>query len=104
MAFVDVDVAIAEETGKMVRELWEQGGEPAYWLRTEPTTLSKRVGHDDHRPLLGEHPLDLLTSMARDRFRRYEEVSNFVVDTDDEDVKAIADRVLDAFDHRAQPG
>jgi shikimate kinase len=28
--FVDVDVVIAEETGKTVRELWEEGGEAAY--------------------------------------------------------------------------
>ena len=28
--FVDVDVVIAQETGKTVRELWEQGGEAAY--------------------------------------------------------------------------
>lgn len=109
MAFVDVDIAIAEQTGKAVCELWEQDGEPAYrqleskvvldtldekrgvvpaapggvvfdptvrdaladafvvWLRTDPTTLSNRVRHDDDRPLLGEQPLDLLTSLARDR-------------------------------------
>lgn len=29
-AFVDVDVVIERETGKTVRELWEQGGEAAY--------------------------------------------------------------------------
>jgi len=28
--FVDVDVVIARETGKTVRELWEEGGEAAY--------------------------------------------------------------------------
>jgi shikimate kinase len=28
--FVDVDVVIAGETGKTVRELWEEGGEAAY--------------------------------------------------------------------------
>jgi shikimate kinase len=28
--FVDVDVVIAEKTGKTVRELWEDGGEAAY--------------------------------------------------------------------------
>ena len=30
VTFVDVDVAIVGGTGKTVRELWEQGGEPAY--------------------------------------------------------------------------
>jgi len=29
-AFVDVDVVIARQTGKTVRELWEAGGEAAY--------------------------------------------------------------------------
>jgi shikimate kinase len=29
-AFVDVDLAIGERTGKTVRELWETGGEDAY--------------------------------------------------------------------------
>ncbi len=28
--FVDVDIVIAQETGKTVRELWEEGGEAAY--------------------------------------------------------------------------
>jgi shikimate kinase len=28
--FVDVDIVIARETGKTVRELWEEGGEAAY--------------------------------------------------------------------------
>jgi shikimate kinase len=28
--FVDVDIVIARETGKTVRDLWEQGGEAAY--------------------------------------------------------------------------
>ncbi len=46
--------------------------------------------------------LDLPTSLARDRSGLYEEVSTSVVDTDDEDVKAIADGVIDAFHHRAQ--
>jgi len=29
-AFVDVDIVIAVDTGKTVRELWEEGGEAAY--------------------------------------------------------------------------
>ena len=97
MAFVDVDIAIAEQTGKTVRELWEQGGEPAYRQMESEIVLetlsdgqdvvlaapggvvldpavdtlwpmpslsgsdrpndSRPCGHDDHRPLLGDHPL-----------------------------------------------
>ena len=143
MAFVDVDVAIAEQTGKTVRQLWEQGGEPAYrrleskvvldtlgenpdvvlaapggvildpsvrdaltgafvvWLRTDPATLSSRVRQDDHRPLLGEHPLDVLTDMAHERSGLYEEVAELTIDTDSQDVETIANRIVEALDKRA---
>jgi shikimate kinase len=143
MAFVDVDVAIAEQTGMTVRQLWEQGGEPAYrhleskvvlstlsekqnavlaapggvvldpsvrkaltgafvvWLRTDPATLSSRVQHDDRRPLLGEHPLDVLADMAHKRSDFYEEVADLTIDTDTRDVETIATRIVEALDKQA---
>jgi shikimate kinase len=135
-AFVDVDRAIEISTGKTVRELWEEGGEPAYrhlesqvvldtlvkdddvvlaapggaildpavraalgrafvvWLQAEPATLATRVEHDDHRPLLGDAPLDVLTSMAIDRAGLYGSVADLVVDTDRLDADAAAGVVL----------
>lgn len=133
---VDVDVAINADTGRTVREIWEDGGEAAYrhleskvvldaiegddptvlaapggvvldpgvraalrrafvvWLRTDPVTLAGRVRPGDHRPLLGERPFDVLSSMAVERASLYEEVADAIVDTDHLDVRGVADRVL----------
>jgi shikimate kinase len=135
--FVDVDRDIQRRTGKTVRQLWEEGGEPAYrhlesevvletlaqddnvvlaapggaildpavraalgppfvvWLRADPSTLAARVEHDDHRPLLGDHPLVVLTSMARERAGLYGSVADLVVDTEGRDTAAIADIVVE---------
>ncbi len=140
--FVDVDLAIATRTGKSVRELWEEGGEPAYrhlesqvvletlarrdevvlaapggtvldpavraaldaafvvWLRADPATLATRVEHDDHRPLLGDRPFEVLTSMAAERAGLYGSVADLVVDTDGRDADAVAGTVLDELERR----
>jgi shikimate kinase len=146
VTFVDVDVAIVEQTGKTVRELWEQGGESAYrnleskvvldalaekrdvvlaapggvvldpavraaladafvvWLRTDPATLASRVRLDDHRPLLGEHPQDVLTTMAHERSEIYEGLADLMINTDHEGVEAIARRIAGALDRPTSPG
>ena len=146
VTFVDVDVAIVGGTGKTVRELWEQGGEPAYryleskvvldtlaeerdvvlaapggvvldpavraaladafvvWLRTDPATLASRVRLDDHRPLLGDHAQDVLTTMEHERSGIYEGLADLVIDTDHEDVETIAGRIVSALDNRTSPG
>ena len=127
--FVDVDLAIEAGTGKTVRELWEEGGEPAYrhlesqavlktlergddvvlaalgaafvvWLRADPATLATRVEHDDHRPLLGDRPFEVLTSMAAERDSLYGSVADLVVDTDGRDADTVAAAVLDELDRR----
>ena len=140
--FVDVDCAIEARTGKTVRELWEEGGEPAYrhlesqvvletlarrdevvlaapggtvldpavrtaleaafvvWLRAEPATLAARVAHDDHRPLLGDRPLQVLTSMATERAGLYDTAADLVVDTDGLDAGAVTGVVIEELDRR----
>lgn len=134
-AFVDVDVVIATETGKTVRELWEQGGEAAYrrlesgavlrvlhgstptvlaapagvildpvvrsalsgafvvWLRADPGTLAGRVRPGDHRPLLGERPIETLAAMADARSNLYADVASATFDTDGCHPDAIADAI-----------
>jgi shikimate kinase len=67
------------------------------YLRARPSTLSERVRNDDHRPLLGDHPLDVLTAMAGERARRYEQLADVIIDTDDESVETVASRVVDAL-------
>jgi shikimate kinase len=140
--FVDVDRAIETCTGKTVRELWEEGGEPAYrhlesevvldtlarddgvvlaapggaildpavraalgptfvvWLQADPGTLASRVERDDHRPLLGDRPLEVLASMASERAGLYGSVADFVVDTDGRDADTVARTVLDELERR----
>jgi shikimate kinase len=60
------------------------------WLRTNPATLASRVQHDDHRPLLGEHHQVVLTTMAQERAKLYEQVADAVVDTDESDAETVA--------------
>jgi shikimate kinase len=152
--FVDVDIVIARETGKTVRELWEQGGEAAYrelesavvlkvladdtpsvlaapggvvlevlrddmptvlaapggvvldplvraaladcvvvWLRTSPSTLAGRVRPGDHRPLLGDEPVQTFATMAEMRSELYRQVATAIIDTDGRAPEAIADEV-----------
>ena len=55
------------------------------WLRADPRTLARRVRPDDHRPLLGDDPLDVLTRLAAERRHLYEEVADHVVDVDRRD-------------------
>jgi shikimate kinase len=74
------------------------------WLRTDPAILASRVRLDDHRPLLGEHPQDVLTTMAQERSGIYEGLADLVIDTDHDGVEAIAGRIFAALDDRSSPG
>jgi shikimate kinase len=67
------------------------------WLRADPVTLAVRVRHDDHRPLLGDRPREVLATMAQERRGLYAEVADLVVDTDGHDPVSVADVVLDAL-------
>ena len=68
------------------------------WLRADPTTLALRVQHDDHRPLLGEHPREVLATMARDRAELYEQIADAVVDTDNLDAATVAGLVVELLE------
>lgn len=76
------------------------------WLRAKPETLLSRVladaaaashaqGADDHRPLLDRDPAGTLARLDRARRPLYREVADLVVDVDDLDPEAAADRVLE---------
>lgn len=68
------------------------------WLRADPTTLALRVQHDDHRPLLGEHPREVLTTMARDRAELFEQIADAVVDTDNLDAATVSGLVVELLE------
>ena len=55
------------------------------WLRARPETLVRRVRPGDHRPLLADDPLGVLTLLADQREDLYREVTDVVVDVDGRD-------------------
>lgn len=59
-------------------------GPDAYvvWLRAAPEWLAAKAGGKDHRPLLGDDPLAVLTEMHDDRRGLYGEVADLIVDVD----------------------
>lgn len=60
------------------RRMREAG--PVVWLRADPAVLATRVGSSDHRPLLADDPLGVLTRLDRERQALYREVADHVVD------------------------
>ena len=70
------------------------------WLRADPVTLAARVAEDDHRPLLGDDPLAMLTEMARTRAALYAECADLVVEADRMDAEAVASRIADTLRDR----
>ncbi len=64
------------------------------WLRTDPATLAERVRPGDHRPLLADRPLEVLSAMAQDRAHLYAEVADITIDTDHVDPESVAMAVL----------
>ena len=66
------------------RRMLAAGGK-VVWLRARPTTLVGRVTGGDHRPLLAQDPLGVLTRLHDEREALYREVADVVVDIDGRD-------------------
>src|SRR6476661_214716 len=71
------------------------------WLRAPTSVLAARVGNDARRPLLAGDPAGALARLAEVRADAYAAAADAVVDTDDRDVNAVTDAVLDAFAEKA---
>jgi shikimate kinase len=69
------------------------------WLKASPEALARRIGRDSKRPLLAasDEPVEALRSLLADREARYVEAAHAVVDTDDQPVSAIVERVLELW-------
>lgn len=52
------------------------------WLRADPAWLAAKAGDGEHRPLLGDDPLAVLTAMHDERRGLYGEVADIIVDVD----------------------
>jgi shikimate kinase len=63
------------------------------------TTIDKQVARtqrDKRRPLLqNDDPQAVLTDLAKERNPMYEEVADYVVDTDDQSARAVANQIID---------
>jgi shikimate kinase len=63
------------------------------------TTIDKQVARtqrDKRRPLLQtEDPEQVLINLAEERNPLYEEVADYVIDTDDQSARAVANQIID---------
>lgn len=93
----DVPVVIATPGGAVLDSTVRDALDAAFvvWLRADPVTLAGRVKPGDHRPLLEDDPLEMLSVMSVDRAHLYDEVSDAVVDVDGIDPHTAADLVVD---------
>jgi shikimate kinase len=69
------------------------------WLRADPAWLARKAGDKDHRPLLGDDPAGVLTTMHEERKGHYAAVADVVIDVDDlaERAAEAAARILAAY-------
>lgn len=67
------------------------------WLRADPAWLAAKAGDKDHRPLLGDDPLGVLTRMHEERKGLYGEVADLIVDVDATTEAKAAALVLAAY-------
>jgi shikimate kinase len=119
--YADSDHEVESTAGQTVAELFARGGErefrplesaalAAAVAGDEPVVVSvaggavldaanraARVVSGSHRPLLGNDPAGALERLDAERRPLYEEVADAVVDVDDLDPEAVADRVVGAL-------
>jgi len=86
-----------------VRTVLADDGVVTVWLRAQVATLARRVQPDDHRPLLGEHPVEVLAAMAAERSGPLAEVSDLVIDIDELGAESVVDLVIGAMEPDLRP-
>lgn len=91
-------VVVAAPGGAVLDPAVRTALEAAYvvWLRVDPATLASRVQPDDHRPLLGDRPLEVLQEMESTRSDLYEAVSDLVVDAAGRPPEEIARQIVES--------
>ena len=65
------------------------------WLKASPAALARRVAGADHRPLLGDDPLEALARLYLDRAPLYEELADLVIDVEDRTPEQAVQEVVD---------
>ncbi len=63
------------------------------WLVAPPAVLAERVDDGDHRPLLADDPLGVLTALSDERGPLYADVADHVIEVGDLTPPEIAERI-----------
>ena len=92
-----VSVAGGAVLSEDIRKLIASSG-VVVWLRARPDTLAARVGTGIGRPLLGDDPAEAVVRLDAVRAPLYAELADIVLDVDELDPMAVADRIIDAMD------
>ena len=92
----DPPVVLAAAAGAVLDPAVRQALAAAFvvWLRADPAVLAGRVRPGDHRPLLGEHPGQVLAQMDAERASTYASVADAVVESGGSGPEAVADKVI----------
>jgi shikimate kinase len=96
-----VAVAAGAIEDHVVVESLEQPGVLRVWLRVEPQTAAGRIGTSDHRPLIDDRPLEVLTTQADERARAYADVADLVLDVDQAEPSELAAAIIDEVRSRS---
>lgn len=73
------------------------------WLRADVSTLARRVGSGDGRPLLAGGPGPALTRLADDRAQIYAELADLVFDVDRLSPPEVAEQIAEAVRSSGSP-
>lgn len=65
------------------------------WLRATIDTLTRRVAHGDHRPLLGDDPHRALETLYAGREHLYRELADVTIDVDSGTPDELVGRILE---------
>jgi shikimate kinase len=76
------------------RRALEEHAALVVWMRADPGVLARRVGPQDHRPLLDGTASATLAHMAAERTALYAEVADVVVDVDQKTPAEVVEAIL----------
>ncbi|MBM3805174.1 MAG: shikimate kinase [Actinobacteria bacterium] len=94
----DVDIVLAVAGGAILsrenRELLKSSTKNIVWLDASTPTLVERTGAGQHRPLLADDPVGMLTKMRSDRESLYAEIATHKVVTESRDADQVVAEIV----------
>jgi shikimate kinase len=91
-----VPAVVTAAAGTILDEQVRRSLHEAYvvWLQAEPATLAGRVAADPLRPLLGDHPEEVLRTQEEVRRALYAQVADLSVDVDQRSPEEIVATII----------